>query len=116
MKLCSVAITDSFEEGDGHPDWSEKEIAQYRATHPLGTIARLTLELALNTGAWRCNLPELTRDSIRDGRIMVDHAKGNNSASVPLLATTDAAIKALHAAPIKHLIVTQFGKPFSVAY
>lgn len=110
-----VRLTDSYAEGEGHPDWSEADIAQYRATHPLGTMARLTLELALNTAARRCNVATLTRDDIREGRITIDHAKGNNVATVPLLPTTRAALDALPAAPIKHLVVTQFGKPFTVA-
>lgn len=110
-----VRLTDKFEEGEGHPDWSEDDIEQFRNAHPLGTMARLALELALNTAARRCNIATLTRDDIRDGRIIVDHAKGNNVASVPMLSTTRSALDALPAAPIKHLIVTEFGKPFSVA-
>lgn len=110
-----VRLTDAFKEGDGFHAWTEDEIAQYRKAHALGTMARLTLELALNTAARRCNVAILTRDDIRDGRIIVDHAKGNNEASVPLLATTKAALDALPAAPIKHLVITQFGKPFSIA-
>lgn len=109
-----VTLTDSFEEGEGHAAWTEDDIAAFRAKHALGTMARLTLELALNTAARRCNVATLTRDDIRDGRIVVAHAKGNNEASVPLLPTTKAALEALPAAPIKHLVVTQFGKPFTV--
>ena len=105
----------NYKEGDGLHTWTDDEIEQYRQKHPLGTMARLTLELALNTAARRCNVATLTRDDIREGRIFTEHAKGNNAASVPMLATTRAALEALPAAPIKHLIVTQHGKPFSVA-
>jgi integrase len=110
-----VRLTETYKEGEGHHTWTEAEIEQYRATHALGTMARLTLELALNTAARRCNVATLTRDDIREGRIIVDHAKGNDETSVPMLPTTKAALDALPAAPIKHLVVTQFGKPFSVA-
>lgn len=109
-------LTDSYaESADGHHTWTEEEIAQYRRKHALGTMARLTLELALNTAARRCNVAMLTRDDIRDGLIIVDHAKGNDETSVPMMATTKAALDALPAAPIKHLVTTQFGKPFTVA-
>jgi integrase len=108
-------LTDTYKEGEGFHTWTDEEIAQYRAKHELGTMARLALELALNTAARRCNVATLTRDDIRDGRIMVDHAKDNNDASVPMMAATKAALDALPAAPIKHLIVTQYGKPFTVA-
>jgi len=110
-----VRLTDKYGEGEGFHDWTDEEIEQYRATHPLGTMARLTLELALNTAARRCNVNKIERDHIRDGQIEVAHAKGNNETSVPMLATTKAAIDALPAAPIRFLITTQFGKRFSDA-
>jgi integrase len=108
-------LTEKYEEGEGLHDWTDVEIEQYRATHALGTMARLTLELALNTAARRCNVNKIERDHLKGGRILVDHAKGNNDASVPMLATTKAAIDALPATPIRFLIITQFGKPFSDA-
>lgn len=108
-------FTDTFEEGEGAKTWTEDDIAQYRATHELGTIARLTLELALNTAARKCNVAMLTRDDIKDGRIRVPHVKDNHETSVPIAATVQAALDALSAAPIKHLVTTQFGKPFTVA-
>lgn len=106
--------TGKYAEGEGFHTWTEEEIAQFRETHALGTMARLTLELALNTAARLCNVSDLTRDSIQSGRIITAHAKGNNEASVPMLASTKAALDALPAAPIKHLVVTQFGNPFTV--
>ncbi len=106
--------TTKFSTGAGFHTWTDAEIAQYREAHPLGTMARLTLELALNTAARRSNVASLTRDSLEGGRILTHHVKGNNSASVPLLATTKAALDALPAAPMKHLVITQFGKPFTV--
>lgn len=110
-----VRLTDSFAEGEGFHDWSDEEIDQYRDTHALGTMARLTLELALNTAARRCNVNKIERDHIRNGCIEVAHAKDNNEAVVPMLATTKAALDALPAAPIKYLVITQFGKPFTDA-
>lgn len=110
-----VLLTDGYKEGDGLHTWTDDEIEQYRAKHPLGSMARLALELALNTAARRCNVTAIERDHIRDGRIVTAHVKGNNVATVPLLASTKAAIDALPAAPIRHLITTAFGKPFTVA-
>ncbi|MBO9624115.1 MAG: tyrosine-type recombinase/integrase [Sphingomonas sp.] len=110
-----VRLTDKYDKGEGFHDWTNEEIEQYRAYHKLGSMARLTLELALNTAARRCNVNKIERDHIKGGRVIVDHAKGNNQASVPLLATTRAAIDALPAAPIRFLVTTQFGKPFTDA-
>lgn len=110
-----VRLTDSYREREGFHTWTDDEIEQYRSTHPLGTMARLALELALNTAARRCNVAAIERDHIKSGRISVAHVKGNNETSVPVLATTQAAIDALPAAPIRYLITTEFGKRFSVA-
>lgn len=110
-----VRLTETYKEGEGHHTWTEDEIARYRETHALGTMARLTLELALNTAARRCNVATLMRDDIVDGWITVDHAKGNYEATVPLLPAAKAALDALPAAPIKYLVTTQFGRPFTVA-
>lgn len=110
-----VRLTEKYEEGEGFHTWTDVEINQYRAKHALGTMARLTLELALNTAARRCNVNKIERKDIEGGRIVVDHAKGNNKSDVPMLATTKAAIDALPAAPIKYLVTTAFGKPFTDA-
>lgn len=111
-----VRFTEPFPESkEGFHDWTDGEIEQYRAHHALGTMARFTLELALNTAARRCNVAALTRDDISGGRIKVAHVKGNNETSVRMLPTTKAALDALPATPIRHLIVTQFGKPFTDA-
>lgn len=109
-----VRHTAKYADGPGFHSWTDEEIAQYRAQYPLGTTARLVLELVLNTAARRCNVAGLTRDSICDGRIITDHAKDGNTTSVRLLESTRAALEALPAAPLRHLVVTEQGKPFSV--
>lgn len=111
-----VRFTEAYPEAkEGYHTWTDDEIERYRSHHELGTMARLTLELALNTAARRCNIATLTRDDIVNGRIIVEHAKGNNETSVPMTAATRAALEALPAAPIKHLVTTVFGKPFTEA-
>lgn len=109
-----VRLTEKYAEGEKHHTWTEAEITRYRETHPVGTMARFVLELALNTAGRICNIATLTRDDLQEGRIIVGHVKDGNEASVPLLATTKAALDALPAAPIKFLITTTAGKPFSV--
>lgn len=110
-----VRLTDRYEEGEGFHTWTDAEIEQYRTKHALGTMARLTLELALNTAARRCNVNKIERDHLVGGRIRVDHVKKNHETSVPMLPMTKAAIDALPAAPIRFLITTAFGKPFTDA-
>ncbi|MGD9470648.1 MAG: tyrosine-type recombinase/integrase [Novosphingobium sp.] len=110
-----VRLTEKYQEGEGWHDWTDAEIDQYRAAHPLGTMARLTMELALNTAARRCNVNKIERDHIRDGLIYVAHAKDNHETAVEMLPGTKAALDALPAAPIRFIVTTQFGKPFSDA-
>lgn len=110
-----VTLTAKYKDGAGFHDWTDEEIEQYRATHSLGTMARLTLELTLNTAGRRCNVNKIERDHIKHGRINVAHAKGSNATSVPMLSTTRAALDAMPVQPIRFLIVTQFGKPFTDA-
>jgi len=110
-----VKHTTRFDDGAGYHSWEDAEISRYRAHHPLGSMARLALELALNTAARRGTVAGFTRDNIVGGRILTAHSKGGNTASVPMLSSTRRALEALPAAPIKHLLVTQFGKPFTPA-
>lgn len=110
-----VTFTDGFRTTGGFHTWTEEEIAKFRAHHALGSMARLVLELALNTAARRCNVATLTRDDIQNGRITVEHVKGGESTSVPILPTTRAALDALPAQPIRHLVTGQHGKPYTVA-
>lgn len=100
---------------DGFHTWTESEIAKYRGVHPLGTMARFVIELALNTSGRRCNLATLPPSAFVDGRIVVEHAKDGNEASVPLLATTKAAYDALAVKSTVALVVNSYGRPFSVA-
>lgn len=106
--------TDSFRSGPGFHTWTDEEIDRYRAHHALGTMARLTLELALNTAARRCNLAELERKALRDGRWHVVHAKGTNETDVPMTPEMRAAIEALPATPIRWLIVGEHGGPYTI--
>lgn len=110
-----VRHTAKYPDGPGFHTWTDEEIARYRAHHAPGTMARLVLELALNTAARRCNVAQLTRDDVQGGRIVTRHAKDGNVTSVPLLEGTRAALEALPAAPIRHLVITEHGTAFTVA-
>lgn len=108
-------LTDAYPKGEGYHCWTEEEIAQFRARHTLGSTARLAMELALNTAARRCNVAKIEREHIRDGRISVQHVKNGNATRVAIAPETRAALDAMPAAPIKHLVLTKFGKPYTAA-
>ena len=108
-----ATLTDSFNTGPGFHKWTDEEIARFRAYHPIGTVARAVLEIALNTAARRCNLANIERDHLRDGRWYIQHVKGTNETSVVLTKETRAAIEALPETHSRFLIVNQRGDPYT---
>lgn len=110
-----VAETEPFATNkEGWHTWTDDEIERYRAYWPLGTMARLTLEIALDTAGRRCELNELERAQLVEGRWEIAHAKDNEETSVRISSEAKAAIDALPVAPIRYFIVSAWGKPYSV--
>lgn len=107
-------LADGFKAGKGWHTWTDEEIERYRQHHKYGTMARLTFELAMNTAARRCNLATLERAHLVNDRWEITHAKGNNETSVQITAEARAAIDALPAAPIRHFITSETGKPYTI--
>jgi integrase len=101
------------EKGTRHT-WSEAEISQYRARHPLGTNARLALEIILWTAQRRGDASRLGPQHIKGDRIEWTASKGDKPMVMLLAPQLKAAISAMPAVGIKTLLVTQWGKPFSV--
>jgi integrase len=96
-----------------HP-WSEAEIAAYRAKHPLGTKARLALEIFLWTGLRLADGARLGRAHIKGGVVRYAQAKTGKVLVLPAAPQMLAAIKAMPMAGIETFLVTDYGKPFSV--
>ena len=109
-----ATATAPIKKGKGWHTWTDEEIEQYRAFHPYGTVPRLVLELALNTSARRCNLNLLERKQIVGDDIEIEHAKGNDPTSVPMLPETRLALDAMPTTHIRYLIVGAHGKPYTV--
>src|SRR4051794_26304932 len=59
----------------GHHTWTVDEIDQFNLRHPLGTQARLALDILRYTTGRREDAPRLGRQHIRDGRIRFRQAK-----------------------------------------
>jgi integrase len=99
---------------DGIHTWSEAEIKQYEARHPVGTKARLALALLLYTAQRRGDVVGMGRQHIRNGMIAVRQQKTGTMLQIPIHLKLR---EALGTTPDKHLtfLVTEFGKPFSFA-
>lgn len=115
---------------DGFKVWPEAEIAKYEKRHPVGTKARLALDLVLYTTVRRSDVvtlgPQMEQwfnDALPDGDgtvrvqklVFVEtkgRAKTKKTHYFPIVPELRASIDAT---PIGHLVylTTEFGKPFS---
>ncbi|MEK4034281.1 tyrosine-type recombinase/integrase [Methylocystis sp. IM3] len=77
---------------EGFLSWTEEEIAQFRAHWELGTLPRLVLEIALNTGQRRGDLVRMGRQNIRDGKIHITQAKTGTAVHIPINGDLMAAL------------------------
>lgn len=102
-------------QGKGFHSWTEDEIARYQARYPLGTKARLALEILLWTGLRRGDAIRLGPQHLRDGRIRM--TAGKTGKVVDLIAAPDllATIEAMPAVGLTTFLVTDYGRPFTVA-
>lgn len=100
----------------GHHPWSEDEIEQFYKRHPLGTKARLALDLLRYTAGRREDIPRLGPQHIRNGRIRFRQGKNDKRSPVDMDMPVHPRLqKSIDACEIKHLtfLATEYGKPFT---
>ena len=106
--------------------WTDSEIAQFEARHPIGTKARLAMALGLYTGQARQDVVEMgeqhiTRECDQDCEIEILNwvrKKTKNKTGFQLAIPVHPELRrVIDATPSKHLtfLVTEFGAPFAVA-
>jgi integrase len=103
---------------EGHWTWTDDEIAQYRAHHPLGSMARVAIELALNVAARRGDMVALGRAHLKAGRLTWVQEKNRDRkpslVSVRMNAQLAAAIKACPlVSATGTFLINERGQPFS---
>ena len=104
------------ERSTGYHSWTEEEIAQYRARHPIGTSARLAMELMLWTGQRRIDAIRMGPADIVSGRVAVRQTKTAKGLRLSLAPQLLAAIEAMPARPgATTFLATEAGKPFANA-
>ncbi|MGC2825076.1 MAG: tyrosine-type recombinase/integrase [Pseudolabrys sp.] len=104
----------------GHMTWGEEQIAAYRDRHPIGTMARLAIELVLNIAARRGDAHQLGAQHIRRGRIEWRPSKTlrktGKQLQIQILPTLQAALDAM---PTKDtslaFLLNDYGRPFASA-
>jgi integrase len=103
---------------DGHRTWTEAEIEKFEAAHPVGSMARLALALAIYAGLRRGDAVRVGPQHVRDGVLTVRQEKKKATPLCTLRIPVHTDLRAiLDATPSGNLslIVTEFGKPFSSA-
>jgi integrase len=96
----------------GFHEWTEEEIAQFRGFWPIGTKPRLALELVLWTGKRRSDAHRAAAP--KNGRITFVAQKTGKKQDLPVAPQLQAAIEAMSAVGLTTLLVTDYGKPFTV--
>ena len=103
---------------EGWHSWDVDEVRKFEDCHPVGTKARLALALLMYTGARRSDVVLLGRQHMRDGWLKFTARKNRNRRPVvieiPVLPELQRVISAGPAGDLT-FIVTDYGKPFSVA-
>lgn len=103
----------------GYHSWTEAEIDQFIARHPVGTKAYLAMMLMLWTFQRRGDAIRMKPSDIRDGRITVEQGKsgGETVLRIPVAPALVEAITATerpaNAGDDTPFLLTHFGKPFS---
>ncbi|MDP3961303.1 MAG: tyrosine-type recombinase/integrase [Pseudorhodobacter sp.] len=98
----------------GYRTWTEGEIEAYCEKHPVGSRARLALDLMLYTGQRRADIVRMGRQNVRDGVLTIRQSKTGTEVEIPLHPILTASLEALTQKNMTFLL-TKYGKPFAVA-
>lgn len=99
----------------GFHSWTEDELRQYEARHPIGTKARLALELLLYTAQRRSDVVRLGPPNLREGRLYFTQAKTGTEMNIPLAAPLADVLGATGMVGVTTFLVTDYGRPFTAA-
>lgn len=109
-----VASTRPFKvDSAGFHTWTEEEIAAYEARHPIGSKARLALDLMLWTGQRGGDARVMGPGQVRSKRLVVTQEKTGATVSLPILPPLAESILATPSGGLVFLL-SEHGRPFSV--
>ncbi|WP_288413097.1 tyrosine-type recombinase/integrase [uncultured Sphingomonas sp.] len=112
-RINPIATTRPFKiESGGFHTWTETEIAAFEARHPLGSKARLALDLMLWTGQRGGDARTMGPANVRDKRIVVTQEKTGAIVSLPVLPPLAASILAAPSGGLVFLL-NEYGRPYS---
>jgi len=101
---------------DGHHTWSTEEVDVFRAAHPVGTKARLALELMLGLALRRSDAIRVGPPHLKGGVIKYTQHKGRVARPMPVETPVPASlievIRLTPATGLKTWLVNAWGRPF----
>lgn len=97
----------------GFYPWSEDDIAKYQAKHPIGTKARLALEIILWTAQRRGDARLFGPKHVSNGKIYFTASKNDADLGMPMARDLKRAIDAMPVIGSATYLVTDYGKPFT---
>jgi len=100
----------------GYHSWTLEEIRKFEKIHPVGTMARLTLALALYTGQRRSDIVLFGPKHVKDGWLVFTQQKNRNRNPVDMeISITPELQRIIDATPCgeETYLVTAYGKPFT---
>jgi integrase len=110
----SAGINVKLRDTGGFRTWTEDEIAQFEAAHPIGSRARLAFAILLYTAQRRGDVIRMGRQHVRAGFIAVRQQKTGRVLEIPLHAELQEIIAA-HPALHMTFLTTDAGEPFTAA-
>lgn len=97
---------------DGFHTWTIEEVEQYQAHHPVGTQARLALDLLLYTGLRRADAVKVGKQHIRSGTLTLRAGKNHEEVVIPILPPLAESIEKTQTGDLVLLCTTR-GTPWT---
>jgi integrase len=109
----TVGIKIKLPKTDGHDTWSDEQIAQFEARHPIGSRERLAFALLVHTGQRRSDILRMGRQHIHDGVLTIKQQKTGEEVFIPVHPELAAAIAACPSGGHLTFLTTERGAPVS---
>jgi Phage integrase family len=116
--LSNVGARPKRHKSAGRHSWTEAEISQFEAAHPIGTRARLAFALLLHTAQRRGDVIHLEWQQLRDGVLFLRQRKTGAELAIPvhpeLAAILDAPVSDKMSKPRSPtLLLNKWGKAWN---
>jgi site-specific recombinase XerD len=108
---CAEVKAFSTPKSDGHHTWTVEQVTIYRDHHPVGTRARLAIDLLLFTGLRRSDIIKVGRQHIKEGLLTFRTRKTKAVVYIPIFPELRASIDATPTHDLTFLTAER-GQPF----